>query len=98
MKREMAEMKREMAEMKREMAGAAVKAAEAVRRARKLARKQAIREGLLPAPPKKGLFDQLLDNLPNGEVHDRWRFAIQLCAVYGLRPEELRHLRQHRLP
>ena len=36
---------------------------------------------------------QLLDNLPVGEVHDRWRFAIQLCAVYGLRPEELRHLR-----
>ncbi|MDC3049001.1 site-specific integrase [Synechococcus sp. AH-736-A19] len=36
---------------------------------------------------------QLLDNLPAGEVHDRWRFAIQLCAVYGLRPEELRHLR-----
>ncbi|ABB35455.1 site-specific integrase [Synechococcus sp. CC9605] len=36
---------------------------------------------------------QLLDNLPKGEVHDRWRFAIQLCAVYGLRPEELRHLR-----
>ena len=36
---------------------------------------------------------QLLDNLPKGETHDRWRFAIQLCAVYGLRPEELRHLR-----
>ena len=36
---------------------------------------------------------QLLDNLPEGEAHDRWRFAIQLCAVYGLRPEELRHLR-----
>ena len=36
---------------------------------------------------------QLLDNLPEGETHDRWRFAIQLCAVYGLRPEELRHLR-----
>ena len=35
---------------------------------------------------------QLLDNLPAGEVHDRWRFAIQLCAVYGLRPEDLRHL------
>jgi len=29
--------------------------AEAIRRARKLARKQAIREGLLPAPPKKKL-------------------------------------------
>ena len=36
---------------------------------------------------------QLLDNLPEGEVHDRWRFAIQLCALYGFRPEELRHLR-----
>ena len=35
---------------------------------------------------------QLLDSLPEGEVHDRWRFAIQLCSVYGLRPEELRHL------
>ncbi|ABB35469.1 tyrosine-type recombinase/integrase [Synechococcus sp. CC9605] len=35
---------------------------------------------------------QLLDNLPEGEVHDRWRFAIQLCSIYGLRPEELRHL------
>ena len=36
---------------------------------------------------------QILDNLPQGEVHNRWRFAIQLCAVYGLRPEELRYLR-----
>ena len=35
----------------------------------------------------------LLGNLPAGEVHDRWRFAIQLCAVFGLRPEELRYLR-----
>ena len=34
----------------------------------------------------------LLDSLPEGPQHDRWRFAIQLCAVYGLRPEELRHL------
>ena len=31
---------------------------------------------------------QLLDNLPEGEAHDRWRFAIQLCAVYGLRPDQ----------
>ena len=36
---------------------------------------------------------QILDNLPQGEKHNRWRFAIQLCAVYGLRPEELRYLR-----
>ena len=33
---------------------------------------------------------QLLDNLPEGEPHERWRFAIQLRAVFGLRPEELR--------
>lgn len=31
---------------------------EAIRRARKLARKQAIREGLLPAPPKKKLSER----------------------------------------
>ena len=36
---------------------------------------------------------QLLDNLPEGEPHERWRFAIQLRAVFGLRPEELRWLR-----
>jgi integrase len=35
---------------------------------------------------------RLLDSLPEGPVHDRWRFAIQLLAVYGLRPEGLRHL------
>jgi small subunit ribosomal protein S21 len=32
--------------------------AEAIRRARKLARKQAVREGLLPAPKKKPLNDK----------------------------------------
>ena len=37
---------------------------------------------------------QLLDNLPEGEPHERWRFAIQLRAVFGLRPEELRWLRE----
>ena len=36
---------------------------------------------------------RLLDDLPQGDTHDRWGFAIQLCAVYGLRPEELRYLR-----
>ena len=34
----------------------------------------------------------LLDSLPEGAEHDRWRFGIQLCTVYGLRPKELRHL------
>ena len=32
---------------------------------------------------------RLLDEITD----ERWKFAIQLCAVYGLRPEELRHLR-----
>ena len=36
---------------------------------------------------------QILNNLPQGEKHNRWRFAIQLCAVYDLRLEELRYLR-----
>ena len=36
---------------------------------------------------------QILDNLPQGEKHYRWRFAIQLCAVYVPLPEELRYLR-----
>lgn len=36
---------------------------------------------------------RLLEAIPDGERHGRWRFAIQLCAVYGLRPEELRYLR-----
>ena len=35
---------------------------------------------------------QLLANLSQGEAYDRLRFAIQPCAVYKLRPEELRHL------
>lgn len=49
-------------------------------------------------PKREGyaLSDQqilrLLDGLPSGEVHERWHYAFQLCAVYGLRPEELRHL------
>ena len=32
---------------------------------------------------------RLLDDIKD----ERWKFAIQLCAVYGLRPEELRNLR-----
>jgi integrase len=35
---------------------------------------------------------QLIDNLREGDPHKHLRFAIQLCAVYGLRLEELRHL------
>ncbi len=35
---------------------------------------------------------RLIESLPVGPIHDRWKFAIQLMAVYGLRPEGLRHL------
>ena len=41
---------------------------------------------------------ELLDLIPKGrtakeeETYNAWKFAIQLCSVYGLRPEELRHL------
>jgi len=41
---------------------------------------------------------ELLDLIPTGrnaneeETYNSWKFAIQLCSVYGLRPEELRHL------
>ena len=40
----------------------------------------------------------LINSIPKGrypaeaEAYNSWRFAIQLCAVFGLRPEELRHL------
>ena len=32
---------------------------------------------------------RLLDDLRD----ERWKFAIQLCAMYGLRPKELKYLR-----
>ena len=32
---------------------------------------------------------RLLDDLSD----ERWKFAIKLCAMYGLRPEELKYLR-----
>jgi integrase len=35
---------------------------------------------------------KLLEALPRGKNHERWRFALQLAAVYGLRPEDLRYL------
>jgi len=35
---------------------------------------------------------RLLQGIPDNETGHRWRFAIQLLAVYGLRPEELRYL------
>ena len=35
---------------------------------------------------------RLLEGLPATAAAQRWRFGLQLMAVYGLRPEELRHL------
>jgi integrase len=40
---------------------------------------------------------RLLDSLPESDACNRWRNAIKLMALYGLRPEELKHLvvREH---
>jgi integrase len=35
---------------------------------------------------------RLVDAVPDTAAGRRWRFALQLLAVYGLRPEDLRHL------
>lgn len=35
---------------------------------------------------------RLLEGLPATAAGQRWRFGLQVMAVYGLRPEELRHL------
>ncbi len=35
---------------------------------------------------------RLIEGLPGDESGVRWRFALQLMATYGLRPEELRYL------
>ena len=35
---------------------------------------------------------RLLESLPEDESGRRWKFAFQLMAVYGLRPEDLRYL------
>ena len=35
---------------------------------------------------------RLLDSFPVDDVGNKWRFAFQCMAVYGLRPEDLRHL------
>jgi integrase len=35
---------------------------------------------------------RLIENLATNESGERWRFAIQLLATFGLRPEELRYL------
>ena len=46
--------------------------------------------------PKKvgyAFSDQQIISLIEGETDEQWKLAYQLMAVYGLRPEELRHLR-----
>ena len=35
---------------------------------------------------------RLLDSFPENDTGNKWRFAFQCMAVYGLRPEDLRHL------
>ena len=35
---------------------------------------------------------RLLDSFPINDVGNKWRFAFQCMAVYGLRPEDLRYI------
>ena len=35
---------------------------------------------------------RLIEGLPDNDIGKRWRFGIQLMAVYGLRPEDLREV------
>jgi integrase len=43
-------------------------------------------------PMRDAQILRLIDGLPRNESGNRWRFAVQLMATYGLRPEELRYL------
>jgi integrase len=43
-------------------------------------------------PLKDAQILKLLDELPQDQAGSRWRFALELLSVYGLRPEELRFL------
>ncbi|WP_255095396.1 hypothetical protein [Synechococcus sp. J7-Johnson] len=56
----------------------------------------AVREARIPKRDGWPLSDaqilRLIDALPTTHAGERWRFALQLLATYGLRPEELRHL------
>ena len=38
------------------------------------------------------LTDSQILRLIDGLADERWKYAVQLCSVYGLRPEELRYL------
>ena len=35
---------------------------------------------------------RLVEGLPDNEISKRWKFGIQLMAVYGLRTEDLREV------
>ena len=37
-------------------------------------------------------INRLVEAFPDNEQAQKWKFAVQLCAVFGLRPEELNHL------
>ena len=48
---------------------------------------------LTPKQPAHPILDAELLDLVEGIPDPRWKFAVQLLAVYGLRPVELRHVR-----
>jgi hypothetical protein len=53
---------------------------------------EAVNEKRIGYPLTDAHILRLLDALPDTAAGNRWRFALQLCAVYGLRPEDLRYI------
>ena len=53
---------------------------------------EAVNEKRVGYPLTDAQILRLLDALPDTAAGKRWRFALQLMATYGLRPEDLRYL------
>lgn len=53
---------------------------------------EAVNEKRVGYPLTDAQILRLLDALPDTAAGNRWRFALQLMATYGLRPEDLRYL------
>ena len=53
---------------------------------------EAVNEKRIGYPLTDAQILRMIDALPNNEFSNRWRFALQLLATFGLRPEDLRYL------
>ena len=53
---------------------------------------EAVNEKRIGYPLTDAQILRLIDSMPDTEAGRRWRFALQLMATFGLRPEDLRYL------